>query len=46
MDHEMLAIMEALPHWCPYSHGKKFIVDTDHQPLMYFFVQPNPPPGL
>ena len=36
MDHEMLAIMEALKHWQPYIHGKEFVVCTDHQPLMYF----------
>ena len=26
MDHEILAIMEALQHWQPYLHGKKFVV--------------------
>ena len=41
MDHEMLAIMEALWHWRPYLHGKKFIVHTDHRPLTYFFAQLN-----
>ena len=41
VDHEMLAIVEALQHWRPYLHGKKFIVHTDHRPLTYFFTQPN-----
>ena len=26
MDHEMLAIMEALQHWHLYLNGKKFVV--------------------
>ena len=37
----MLAIMEALWHWRPYLHGKKFVVHMDHHPLTYFFAQPN-----
>ena len=41
MDHEMLAIVEALWHWQPYLHGKKFVVHMDQRPLMYFFAQPN-----
>ena len=41
MDHAMLAIVEALQHWHPYLHGKKFVMQTDHHPLMYFLVQLN-----
>ena len=41
MDHEMLAIMEALQHWHLYLNGKKFSVNRDHQPLIYFFAQLN-----
>ena len=41
MDHEMLAIMEALWHYHPYLYGKKFVVYMDHRPLMYFFAQLN-----
>ena len=41
MDHKLLATVEALWHWWPYLHGKKFVVHTDHCPLMYFFAQLN-----
>ena len=41
MDHEILAILEALQHQQLYLHGKKFIVCTDHWPLTYFFAQHN-----
>ena len=41
MDHEVLATVEALRHWQCYLHGEKFIVCTDHHPLMYFFAPPN-----
>ena len=41
MDHEILAIVEALQHWQLYLHGKKFIVRLEHHPLTYFFAQPN-----
>ena len=41
MDHEMLAIVEALQYCHPYLYGKKFIMYMDHHPLMYFFTQPN-----
>ena len=41
MDHEILAIVEALWHWHLYLHGKKFVMHMDHCPLMYFFAQPN-----
>ena len=37
----MLAIMEAVQYWRPYLYGKKFVMHTDHRPLMYFFAQPN-----
>ena len=41
IDHEMLAIVEALWHWQPYLYGKKLIIHTDHRLQMYFFAQPN-----
>ena len=41
----MLAIVEALQHWQPYLHDTKFIVNTDHSPLIYFFAQPNLSPA-
>ena len=37
----MLAVVDALQHWQPYLHGKKFVVHTDHRLLTYFFAQPN-----
>ena len=40
-DQEMLAIIETLKHFHPYLHGTKFIIYTDHRPLMDFFSQPN-----
>ena len=45
MESKVLAIVEALQHWQPYSHDKKFIVHTDHSPLTYFFTQPNLSPA-
>ena len=36
----MLAIKEALQHWCLYLYGKKLIMCIDHQLLPYFFGQP------
>ena len=37
-DREMLAIVELLRHWRPHFHGRKFIIHTDHKPLMFFFA--------
>ena len=44
MDHEMLAIVEALRHWQPCLQGKKFVVCLDHRLLTFYLAQPNLPP--
>ena len=41
MDKELLAIIESLKHWRHYLSGQHFIVKTDHEPLKYFFTEPN-----
>ena len=37
---EMLSIVYAVTSWHCYLHGRKFIVQTDHDPLKHFFTQP------
>ena len=32
----MLAIVEALSYWQPNLYGEKFVIHTDHWPLVYF----------
>ena len=41
MDKKILAIMEAPWHWLSCLYRKQFVTHMDHQPLMYFFAQPN-----
>ena len=36
---EMLGIVYAVTSWHCYLHGRKFIVQTDHDPLKHFFTQ-------
>ena len=40
-DREFFAIIEALGHFWHVLAGLDFIVRTDHEPLTYFFSQPN-----
>ena len=39
---EMIAIHWAIDHFKPYLYGRKFIVKTDHRPLVYLFGMKEP----
>lgn len=39
---ELLAIVWAIRHFRPYLYGKKFIIKTDHKPLIYLFGMTDP----
>ena len=41
MDHEILAIVEALRHWKLCLQGKKFVVCLDHRLLTFYLAQPS-----
>ena len=38
-DRELLAIRDAIKHFCYYLEGRDFSVFTDHKPLIYAFMQ-------
>jgi hypothetical protein len=40
-DRELLAIVYALREWRPYLHGSRFVIKTDHHPLLYLDTQSN-----
>jgi hypothetical protein len=40
-EQELLSIVLALNEWCHYLIGRKFVVVTDHQSLIYLKRQPN-----
>lgn len=42
IEKELTAIHWAINHFKSYLHGKKFIVRTDHKPLVYLFGMKNP----
>lgn len=42
IEHELTAIRWAITHFRPYLCGRKFIVKTDHRPLVYLFSMTNP----
>lgn len=42
IEKELLAITWAVKYFRPYLYGKKFIVETDHKPLIYLFNMTNP----
>lgn len=42
IERELAAIHWALTHFRPYLYGKKFLVKTDHRPLVYLFSMVNP----
>jgi hypothetical protein len=40
-ERELLAIVYALKEWRPYLHGSRFVIKTDHHPLLYLDTQSN-----
>lgn len=42
IEKELLAIVWAVKHFRPYLYGKKFIILTDHKPLIYLFNMKDP----
>lgn len=42
IEKELLAIVWAVGHFRPYLFGRRFIIHTDHRPLVYLFSMVNP----
>lgn len=42
IEKELLGIVWAVKHFRPYLYGRKFIIQTDHRPLVYLFGITNP----
>lgn len=42
IEKELLSIVWSVKHFRPYLFGKKFIIKTDHKPLVYLFTMNNP----
>ena len=42
IEKELLAVVWAVRHFRPYLYGKKFIIHTDHRPLVYLFSMIDP----
>lgn len=42
IEKELLAIVWATKHFRPYLYGRKFIIQTDHKPLIYLFGMRDP----
>lgn len=42
IEKELLAITWAVKYFRPYLYGKRFIIETDHKPLIYLFNMTNP----
>lgn len=42
IEQELIAIHWAIMHFRPYLYGRKFLVKTDHRPLVYLFSIKNP----
>lgn len=42
IEKELLAIVWAVKYFRPYLYGKRFIIETDHKPLVYLFNMSNP----
>lgn len=42
IEKELLAIVWSIKYFRPYLYGKRFIIRTDHKPLLYLFNMTNP----
>lgn len=42
IEKELLSIVWAVKHFRPYLYGRKFVIQTDHRPLVYLFSMTNP----
>ena len=42
IEQELTAIHWAINHFRPYIYGRKFVIKTDHRPLIYLFSLKNP----
>lgn len=42
IERELAAIHWAIKHFRPYLYGRKFIIKTDHRPLVYLFTMKDP----
>lgn len=42
IEQELIAIHWAIMHYRPYLYGRKFLIKTDHKPLVYLFSMKNP----
>lgn len=42
IEKELLAIVWGVKYFRPYLYGRKFIIQTDHRPLVYLFGMTNP----
>lgn len=42
IEKELLAIVWSVKYFKPYLYGRKFIIKTDHKPLIYLFNMTNP----
>ena len=42
IEKELLGIVFAVKHFRPYLFGRKFIIHTDHRPLVYLFGMSDP----
>lgn len=42
IEKELLSVVWSIKYFRPYLYGRKFIIETDHRPLIYLFNMSNP----